>query len=115
MPKYTIGVIGCGNMGGAIVRGMISNNVAAAETVLIFDKATQKADSLAKETGCVRKDLTSIAGEANILIIAVKPKDFDPLIGEISDSIKGDQVIISVAAGVTIESILNKFKKKLPE
>ncbi len=113
MKEYVIGVIGCGNMAGAIVRGMVGREHIKPGSILLHDKVIEKADCLSKETGCRRGDLSNIVREADILLIAVKPHDCGGLLEEIAPKIK-EQTIISIAAGIKIDTILKKIGKEVP-
>ncbi len=113
MKKCIIGVIGCGNMAGAIVRGMVSKNHVKPESILLCDKVIEKADCLSNETLCLRKDLAGVLSEADILLIAVKPQDLSCLLEEIAPDVK-EHTIISIAAGIGIGTILEKIGKRVP-
>jgi len=113
MKEYMIGVIGCGNMAGAIVRGMVGKEHIEPGSILLCDKVIEKADCLSKETGCRRGDLPNVVREADMLLIAVKPHDLGGLLEVIAPGIKG-QTIISIAAGIKIDTILEKIGKKVP-
>ena len=113
MKEYVIGVIGCGNMAGAIVRGMVGKEHIKPGSILLYDKVIEKADCLSKETGCRRGDLSNVVREANILLVAVKPHDLGGLLEEIAPGIK-EQTVISIAAGIKIDTILKKIGKKVP-
>jgi len=113
MKERITGIIGCGNMAGAIVRGMISKGHVDPESILLYDKVIEKADCLSKETLCLRKDLASVLSEANILLMAVKPQDLSPLLEEIAPDVK-EQTIISIVAGIKIGTILKRIGKRVP-
>jgi len=113
MKEHIIGVIGCGNMAGAIVRGMVGKNHVKAESILLCDKVIEKADCLSKETLCLQKDLAGVLSEADILLIAVKPQDLSCLLEEIAPDVK-EHTIISIAAGIGIGTILEKIGKRVP-
>jgi len=104
MKGLTVGVIGCGNMGSAIVEGMVSKNIAPASAILLNDKDIQRSAALAKKTGAVQEELRSLAARSQVLILAVKPQDAEGLLKQISGDIKR-QTIISVMAGVRIKTI----------
>jgi pyrroline-5-carboxylate reductase len=113
MLKINIGIIGCGNMAGAIVRGMVRKGIAGKGSILLNDKDISKANALAEETGCRREELHSVAQGSDVLLIAVKPQDSDVLLSEMSADIAG-QTVISVMAGVRISQITAKLGKELP-
>lgn len=113
MGKFTLGIIGCGNMGRAIAKGIITNNILNGDSVYLFDKDASKAEGLSEETGCAQVDLSQMVRGSDILLIAVKPQDFGALAGEISEDIT-EQTIVSVMAGLKIDTITKKIGKEIP-
>ncbi|MCK9430408.1 MAG: pyrroline-5-carboxylate reductase [Candidatus Omnitrophica bacterium] len=99
--KKKLGIIGFGNMGSAIALG-----ARVLFEVSVFDKDKQKlADSSGLKTETLLADLVS---KADVVLLAVKPQDFDTLLNEIKPLIRG-KLVISIAAGITtgyIEKIL---------
>jgi len=108
MCKLKVGIIGCGNMGCAITRGIAGKNGFTAGNIFVFDKDEEKATRLAEETGVIRKGLADLVNEADILVIAVKPHDFEALANEMAEDIT-TQTVVSIMAGVRIEVIDGKL------
>ena len=97
-----IGFIGAGNMGYPLLRGAV--NVFGAEQVIVRCAHEEKNERLKQELGVyAAKDLKDLARQAEILVLAVKPQFFDEILSEIKNDIGGNQVIISMAPGVTME------------
>jgi pyrroline-5-carboxylate reductase len=113
MKGLTVGVVGCGNMGSAIVRGMVRKDVLKSGAILLNDKDIEKADALAKETGCRQEELSSLVSSCDLIIIAVKPQDSEDLLKGISENITR-QTIVSVMAGLSIDAITNMLGKEVP-
>ena len=111
MNKNTIGIIGCGNMGSSIARGMKENSALLFESVFLYDKDQKKMEDVAKETGFSQGEISQIVRGSDIIIVAVKPQDFDNLCAEIAADIV-DQTVVSVMAGITISYIENKINSK---
>ena len=93
--KNKIGIIGFGNMGSAIAAQLKTDY-----QIFVFDKDPAKLSGLSGIK--VVKDLSLLAGSAAILIIAVKPQDFDEVLGVIKDDCRG-KLVISIAAGITTQ------------
>jgi len=91
--RKKIGVIGFGNMGSAIAEG-IKDKYA----VRVFDKDKNKVKALKDIT--VADNPVDLVRQSEIIILAVKPRDFAALLSEIRSSV-GDKLIISIAAGLT--------------
>ncbi len=110
MIKNTVGIIGCGNMGGAIARGVVSRGAFSSDEVYVYDQDQVKAAKLASEIGCQPGDLSQMVRTSEILLIAVKPGDFKALVEVVSADIV-DQTIASVMAGVKIQDIVSSLGK----
>lgn len=94
-------IIGAGNMGGAIARVL-----ARKHRVRVFDRSSVKA----KIPGTIfEKDLRHLS-RANFVIVAVKPQDIAVLANQIK--LKEKTILISVAAGVKIAKIQQRFHHK---
>lgn len=112
----TIAFLGAGNMGGAIIRSIC--NSGNSDHVIITDYSAQKAAELAHEVGCeVAARNIEAAMAAKFILLAVKPQVIHEVINEIAPYLTDGQVLISIAAGVTIKSIsdtLAHYGKDLP-
>jgi pyrroline-5-carboxylate reductase len=104
MSNIKIGIIGCGNMGGAIAQAIIKKGVAGKKSISLNDKDIRKATRLAKKLGAVPKDLWRLLKVSDIIIIAVKPQDFFELAKLMRDYAPG-KTIVSIMAGMRIEDI----------
>ena len=105
-----VGVIGCGNMGRAIIKGLIGENIVSRDSILVNDKCLKKAEEIASRYGCSEAGLAAIAERSDYLMIAVKPQDSDELLRELSGHITS-QTVISIMAGVKIKAIIDIIGK----
>ena len=103
--RYTLGMIGCGNMGGALVRA--ASKVLPVGSITVCDHNVEKVDSLVEECDVVAASAKEIAASADIVVLGVKPKALSATIDEIRDVLIGrnDVVLVSMAAGVEIATI----------
>ena len=99
-----IGFIGMGNMGSAILKGLLK---VYAPRDMIFTAAHQeKMDQVTSETKVAHAASNrECAAQVKYLILAVKPQYFDVVFEEIKDVLTKDQVIISLAPGISIQDI----------
>ena len=94
-----IAFIGCGNMGGAIVRAVCAT--VDSKSVYLSNRTRVKAESLAESCGCnVCADNREAAKGADYIFLGVKPWQIADVIKEISPVLNGGEVIVSMAAGV---------------
>ena len=108
----TLGFIGTGNMGGALVRAAARN---PDNEILITNRSVAKAEALSKETGAKVTDKKDIIKKADFIFLGVKPQMLDNLAGTISDSLKergSGFTVVSMLAGTAIEEIREKLGGK---
>ena len=109
-----IGFIGCGNMGSAMVGGMIKSKVVNKEEVTVSSKTEGTLNKLRDKFGVnVTLDNKEVVLKSDIIILAVKPYMYEEVIKEIRDVVTESQIIVTIAAGVTIEKVTNWFDKKI--
>lgn len=101
MSNIKIGIIGCGNMGGAIAKSIVRKKVADKRSILLNDKDIRKAALLAKGLGTAPKDLWRLLKASDIVIVAVKPQDFPELAKLMRDYAPG-KTVVSIMAGMRI-------------
>ncbi len=117
-----IGFIGLGNMATAIIGGMLREEVvlgsqtagAAVTAADIIGSAKTEAtrQAQAKRFGIqVTADNRAVAEAADVLVLAVKPVFFPEVIAEIRDAVRPGALVISIAAGLTLERIAALFER----
>ena len=104
--KTKIGIIGGGNMGTAILAG-----IGRKFTLRVCEQDAKRAGSLKRRFGVKVADLTTVAAESRIIILAVKPQNFDEVLAALRGRIRQDQLIISIAAGITCRYIEQRLGK----
>nr|WP_230501746.1 pyrroline-5-carboxylate reductase [Sutcliffiella rhizosphaerae] len=109
-----IGFIGCGKMAQAIIGGLIQSGLVAKEELF----ASAKSDATVNKVMDMfhinaTTNNVEVAANADILILAVKPDLHQTVIEEVSNSIKIDTVIITIAAGITLDYLEQAFGKKI--
>ena len=112
--KKRIGIIGCGNMGEAILARSLKRK---AYKFIIFDKDKLKQAFACRIYGVKKANgITELLSNSDVIIIAVKPQDIDLVLREISENNKKlnnkNILFISIAAGVRTNYIENKLSNK---
>ena len=107
-----LGIIGIGNMGTALLRGIINSQIIEFEKIIIYDIDSKRLEDCCKEFK-VQKAISnnSLTKLAKYILIAVKPQVIEKVLKEIGEIITEDQIIISIAAGISIDYI-NKYLKQ---
>lgn len=95
-----IAIIGAGNMGGAIIKG-----IGRRYRVVVSDVDKNKLKRLN-----IRDNKKAVRG-ADIIILAIKPQNMDSVLDEMKDAVKPSQLVISIAAGIKTRKIENKLGK----
>ena len=107
-----IAFIGAGQMGSALLKGMLRAQALAAERVWVSDKDPGKTSPLKKEWGVtVVSGNRQAAQQAGIIFLAIKPQQLDEVVDETRDVVREDHLLISIIAGVSTKSLEGKFGK----
>ncbi|MBR0373558.1 MAG: pyrroline-5-carboxylate reductase [Mogibacterium sp.] len=98
------GVIGFGNMGGAIVRGALAKGTLRAEDVNVYDILENKNEE-ARALGLhVSADDEALCKESDIVLLAVKPQQMAEALGMTKKALDG-KAMLSIVAGVSIDRL----------
>lgn len=101
-----IGFIGCGNMGKAILGGLIASGKVAADHISVYTPSAEKVNALASEYGInAAQSAQDIARDADIIFVAVKPNIILNVLADINASLQKETLLVSVAAGVTLDQL----------
>lgn len=109
--KETIGFIGAGNMAHVLIEGWLAKNLMNPADIVVSNRSPGKLQKLSdqfKVTTVATNE--AVVDKADVVVLAVKPQDLEAAVENISTSFGEDQMVISLAAGVT----LRKLKKLLP-
>lgn len=99
-----IAFIGAGNMGSAMIRGLIKSGVAKPSQIMASDLDAERVGALAKELKiAVAKDNRSAVEWCDLVVLAVKPQVLDEVLHELGDI--GSKLVLSIVAGATIAKI----------
>lgn len=109
-----LGFIGCGNMAGAIMGGIIQKEICKPEEIIgadLFEPGRKKV----QETYGIQVTASNkeVAEQADVLFLSVKPQFYEDVITDIKDIVTEDQLIITIAPGKTLAWLGEKFGKDL--
>jgi pyrroline-5-carboxylate reductase len=112
--QYTLGFIGCGNMGGALAKAASKSLQGNQIALCDFDKA--KVEKYVQEFGAVAVTTQEIAREARFVVLAVKPQMMENAIAEFAEILRArtDVTIITMAAGLSMAAIRQYIGADLP-
>jgi len=110
-----LGFIGGGNMTEALLKGLLTSSSVGPKDVLVSDLLSDRLEYLNKEYKVkITDDSRKLVQKSDILILAVKPQVIGKVLESISDVVDKHKIIISVAAGISInfiEDILDREGK----
>ncbi|MBQ3221305.1 MAG: pyrroline-5-carboxylate reductase [Clostridia bacterium] len=112
--SYTLGFIGCGNMGGALVRSAVKT--VGGENIAVCDHDKKKTQTLVSECGVWSVDIREIATSCKFVVLGVKPQNIEETLGGIKEQLKANAgvVVVSMAAGVSTRAIRSYIGADLP-
>lgn len=111
MISKILGVIGTGNMGGAIIDGLMSKGIISPDNLLLSNRDINKANHFYDKYKTPVMQVEEVIERSDIILLAVKPKDIDSLIPLLEKY--NDKVLISVLAGITIDYFRNNLDKAI--
>jgi len=105
-----VGIIGAGNMGEVLIRGLIQSGRVAKSDIITSDVSQDRLTYMSKTYGLrTTASNVELVENASIIIIAVKPQNIDDLLDELANSSHEGHLFISIAAGITTEKLASKM------
>ena len=110
-----LGFIGCGNMGGAVMEGILRSGKAKGEDVMIYTATESKMTEKCARLGVkAAKNNAQVAAECDVVFLAVKPYIIQGVLEEVKDAWRGEeQLVISVVSGWNIERLRGFIPEKV--
>ena len=101
-----IGIIGCGNMGGAILYGALESGVLPRENAYVYDINPAMMDK-ARDWGVhLCADDEEVCQSSDLILLAVKPQNAAEALSQCKKALNG-KAMMSIVAGVTVERLRN--------
>ncbi|WP_442601048.1 pyrroline-5-carboxylate reductase [Paenibacillus sp. KN14-4R] len=105
-----ITIVGAGSMAQAIIRGLISKAITSPERIAVtnhqnYDRLHELHELYDVQVPANETDKDTLVREADVVLIAMKPKDAASSFAKIKDLLRPTQLLISVVAGLSIETI----------
>jgi pyrroline-5-carboxylate reductase len=101
-----IAILGCGRIGESLLSGLLSSEWRKPSEVAVTSRRRERLDELAETYGVTAtlSNSEAVAG-AELVVLAVKPQDFETLLGEVGPLLGPEQTVLSVAAAVPTSAI----------
>jgi len=100
-----ITIIGSGNIGSALVEGLLRDGSIALGDIILTDIARKTLAPFASRGVCTMQNNVEAVKNANMVVLCVKPYLVHELIAEILSSLAGDTLLVSFAAGITLDQL----------
>lgn len=110
--RKTIGFIGCGNMGKAMVEGIMKAEVVDGDHMIVSNAHPEKLEELGRMYDFYISDNESVASHADILFLAVKPYMYKTVLDEVKHLLKEDCILVDIAAGIEINDMYTMLGRK---
>src|SRR4249919_1033534 len=110
-----VAILGTGTIGEALLRGLLSGGWREPSEIVVTVRDEERARELAERYGveATTSNPDAVAGAA-LVVIAVKPQDFDVLLGEIGGLLTPEQTVLSVAAAIPTSAIESRIGASVP-
>ena len=107
----TIGFIGCGNMGGAILQGIVQKKLVRASQIFVYDPDPNKTNALRRFGVHVCVSNSQVVKSSQIVVLAIKPQEIYALGKELQGRMRKDHTVISIMAGTATSKIKQLLRK----
>ncbi len=118
MPELTkkFAVIGAGNMGASLIGGVLKAGVTSRDRVIATTKSRDHAEKLAERFGIrvTAGGNHDAVAQSDVIILAVKPSTVPVLMEEIREALRGDQILISLAASLPLGLVEKLAGRPMP-
>lgn len=104
----SIGFIGAGNMGRAIIKGLLSAGTYSPSNLIVSDYSESVIRDLSTSFPGIQTSSNNLnPAAASVVILAIKPQDYENAVRGIKDRIQPETIVVTIAAGLSIEKIAN--------
>jgi pyrroline-5-carboxylate reductase len=105
-----LGIIGCGKMGYALLKG-ITRNSGEYENIYVCDSNSERTGLFVQEFNAIAAEQQQLVVAADLIILAVKPAQVKKILHETASAWNTDKLLISIAAGIKTASIEKELDK----
>jgi pyrroline-5-carboxylate reductase len=106
----TIAVLGAGKIGEALLGGLLQAG-RSAEDLLFTERHPERSAELTARYGIAAVEVDEAAKRADVLVVAVKPQDIDPVLAELAPVVGASSLVVSLCAGLPTAL----YERRLPE
>ena len=101
-----VGFLGSGNMGEALIKGLVAASLVAPRAILAADVRDDRLRDLERQYGLtIARDNRTLVQDSDVVVLAVKPQIMDAVLRDVAPAVTREKLLISVAAGVSTARI----------
>jgi pyrroline-5-carboxylate reductase len=110
-----VAILGAGKIGEALLAGLLSSGWRAPAEIVVTGRREERVGELTERYGVqgTTSNAEAVRG-ASLIVVAVKPQDFEALLGEIGGLLAPEQTVLSVAAAIPTAAIENRIAPGVP-
>ncbi len=110
-----IGIIGVGTIGGTLVEALLKNDIVSADRIIGSTSHKDSAREVSEKYDIESTtDNNRVVEESQVVVLAVEPQMIEKVLDGVSGFFNPEQLLISVAAGITTEFIESKIDSDIP-
>lgn len=109
MIDKSLGFLGYGNMGAAILEGLLEREILPRSGAHVYDPSSERRAAATAAGVILAESAAALAQVSEVLLLAVKPQIMDDALAQIRNSLKPEALVISIAAGITIDYIQSRL------
>ena len=109
---HKIGFVGCGNMGRAMLSGVLSAGLCESGDIIVSARTQKTLDAVHEKFGVNVASNNGDAAKAEMVILAVKPQMYESVIAEVAPSLSSEAIVVSIAPGKTLSWLAEKTGAK---
>ena len=112
---YTIGFVGGGNMGEALIKGLLAASLFAPDRILVFDADPARLEYIRKSyaVSCA-SGLDDLCTKSRIVVLAVKPQVLPAVLDKLRPLLVQKPLVISIAAGISLATLTGALPEGTP-
>jgi pyrroline-5-carboxylate reductase len=114
MSELKIAIIGSGNLGTAIARGLVKARLASPSSIILTRRQPAKLDQFKFDGYHVESDNKAAVKASTTIILAVQPKQLEAVLKEISPVLTDKHILVSTVTGISTDEILAHTGKQVP-
>src|SRR5437868_5365169 len=110
-----VAILGCGKIGESLLAGLRSSDWLAPSEIVVTGRREERVEELRERYGveATTSNAAAVAG-AQLVVLAVKPQDFESLLGEIGPLVGPEQTVLSIAAAIPTSAIEQHLAPSVP-